>query len=166
MCHSHLAVTTVLLFPFPHLLMYPFVSPLLHAVAPEVLRNQGYNRSLDLWSVGVIIYVRCASTHCNCVCIIGCLCISVTSSLLPLAQTVMFTFWPCAPPFILLLWLLSVSVCSLSGTFPFNEDEEIADQIHNAAFMFPPDPWETITRDGGSGPPSVVSPQTCMLRTY
>ena len=27
-------------------------------VAPEVLKSQGYNRSLDLWSVGVIIYVR------------------------------------------------------------------------------------------------------------
>uniref|UniRef100_A0A1B0DA27 Uncharacterized protein n=1 Tax=Phlebotomus papatasi TaxID=29031 RepID=A0A1B0DA27_PHLPP len=40
-------------------------------LAPEVLRNKGYNRSLDMWSVGVIIYV------------------------------------------------------SLSGTFPFNEDEDI-----------------------------------------
>ena len=39
-------------------------------------------------------------------------------------------------------------VCSLSGTFPFNEDEEISDQIHNAAFMYPPDPWSTITQDG------------------
>lgn len=27
-------------------------------LAPEVLRNKGYNRSLDMWSVGVIIYVR------------------------------------------------------------------------------------------------------------
>lgn len=62
-------------------------------LAPEVLKNQGYNRSLDLWSVGVIIYV------------------------------------------------------SLSGTFPFNEDEEIADQIQNAAFMFPPDPWNSVSRD-------------------
>ena len=26
--------------------------------APEVLKNKGYNRSLDMWSVGVIIYVR------------------------------------------------------------------------------------------------------------
>jgi len=27
-------------------------------IAPEVLKNKGYNRSLDMWSVGVIIYVR------------------------------------------------------------------------------------------------------------
>ncbi|XP_033100333.1 serine/threonine-protein kinase D1-like [Anneissia japonica] len=60
-------------------------------LAPEVLRNKCYNRSLDMWSVGVIIYV------------------------------------------------------SLSGTFPFNEDEEITDQIHNAAFMFPPNPWKEIS---------------------
>lgn len=43
-------------------------------LAPEVLRSKGYNRSLDMWSVGVIVYV------------------------------------------------------SLSGTFPFNEDEDINDQ--------------------------------------
>ncbi len=57
-------------------------------LAPEVLRNKGYNRSLDMWSVGVIVYV------------------------------------------------------SLSGTFPFNEDEDIHDQIQNAAFMYPPNPWK------------------------
>ncbi|XP_035010818.1 serine/threonine-protein kinase D2 isoform X2 [Hippoglossus stenolepis] len=62
-------------------------------LAPEVLLNQGYNRSLDMWSVGVIMYV------------------------------------------------------SLSGTFPFNEDEEIKDQIHNAAFMYPPNPWKQISSD-------------------
>uniref|UniRef100_A0A8C2ZS77 protein kinase C n=1 Tax=Cyclopterus lumpus TaxID=8103 RepID=A0A8C2ZS77_CYCLU len=62
-------------------------------LAPEVLLNQGYNRSLDMWSVGVIMYV------------------------------------------------------SLSGTFPFNEDEEINDQIHNAAFMYPPNPWKQISND-------------------
>uniref|UniRef100_A0AAR2KL52 Serine/threonine-protein kinase n=1 Tax=Pygocentrus nattereri TaxID=42514 RepID=A0AAR2KL52_PYGNA len=60
-------------------------------LAPEVLLNQGYNRSLDMWSVGVILYV------------------------------------------------------SLSGTFPFNEDEDINDQIHNAAFMYPPNPWKQIS---------------------
>ena len=60
-----------------------------------MLRNKGYNRSLDMWSVGVITYV------------------------------------------------------SLSGTFPFNEDEDINDQIQNAAFMYPPNPWKEITRDGG-----------------
>ncbi|XP_076834292.1 serine/threonine-protein kinase D1 isoform X2 [Brachyhypopomus gauderio] len=62
-------------------------------LAPEVLRNKGYNRSLDMWSVGVIIYV------------------------------------------------------SLSGTFPFNEDEDIHDQIQNAAFMYPPNPWKKVTQE-------------------
>ena len=38
--------------------------------------------------------------------------------------------------------------CSLSGTFPFNEDEEIADQIQNAAFMYPPNPWNEISPEG------------------
>ena len=62
-------------------------------LAPEVLRNKGYNRSLDMWSTGVIIYV------------------------------------------------------SLSGTFPFNEDEEIQEQIQNASFMYPPHPWKEISKD-------------------
>ncbi|UYV75301.1 PRKD1 [Cordylochernes scorpioides] len=62
-------------------------------LAPEVLRNKGYNRSLDMWSVGVIIYV------------------------------------------------------SLSGTFPFNEEEDINDQIQNAAFMYPPNPWKEISAE-------------------
>lgn len=63
-------------------------------LAPEVLRSKGYNRSLDMWSVGVIVYV------------------------------------------------------SLSGTFPFNEDEDINDQIQNAAFMYPPNPWREISGEG------------------
>lgn len=63
-------------------------------LAPEVLLNQGYNRSLDMWSVGVIMYV------------------------------------------------------SLSGTFPFNEDEDINDQIQNAAFMYPASPWSQISSGG------------------
>lgn len=63
-------------------------------LAPEVLLNQGYNRSLDMWSVGVIMYV------------------------------------------------------SLSGTFPFNEDEDINDQIQNAAFMYPASPWSHISSGG------------------
>ena len=62
-------------------------------LAPEVLRKKGYDRTLDMWSVGVIIYV------------------------------------------------------SLSGTFPFNEDEDINDQIQNAAFMYPAEPWKEISRD-------------------
>lgn len=62
-------------------------------LAPEVLKSKGYNRSLDMWSVGVVVYV------------------------------------------------------SLSGTFPFNEDEEISDQIQNATFMYPPSPWKDISME-------------------
>ncbi|KAI3418775.1 Dkf-1p [Globodera pallida] len=62
-------------------------------LAPEVLKKKGYNKSLDMWSVGVIIYV------------------------------------------------------TLSGTFPFNENEEIAEQIQNAEFMFPSAPWKNISAD-------------------
>lgn len=71
-----------------------FFLMLLLFIAPEVLRNKGYNRSLDMWSVGVIIYV------------------------------------------------------SLSGTFPFNEEEDINDQIQNAGFMYPPNPWKEISSNG------------------
>ncbi|XP_051901273.1 serine/threonine-protein kinase D3-like isoform X6 [Pristis pectinata] len=60
-------------------------------LAPEVLQSRAYNRSLDMWSVGVIIYV------------------------------------------------------CLSGTFPFNEDEDINDQIQNASFMYPARPWQEIS---------------------
>jgi len=64
---------------------------------PEVLSNEGYNRSLDMWSVGIIIYV------------------------------------------------------SLSGTFPFNEEEELIDQLANSnstnEFMFPSDYWSHISDD-------------------
>ena len=34
---------------------------------------------------------------------------------------------------------------SLSGTFPFNEDEDINEQIQNATFMYPPHPWREIS---------------------
>ena len=34
---------------------------------------------------------------------------------------------------------------SLSGTFPFNEDEDINDQIQNAEFMYPPNPWREVS---------------------
>ena len=42
-------------------------------------------------------------------------------------------------------WRLSYS---LSGTFPFNEDEEISDQIQNAGFMYPANPWSDISTEG------------------
>lgn len=38
-----------------------------------------------------------------------------------------------------------VSSHSLSGTFPFNEEEDITDQIRNAAFMYPANPWKEIS---------------------
>lgn len=65
-------------------------------LAPEVISNHGYNRSLDMWSVGVIMYV------------------------------------------------------SLSGTFPFNEDEDVKQQITNAAFMYPRQPWALISLEAVS----------------
>lgn len=76
-------------------------------LAPEVLRSKGYNRSLDMWSVGVIVYV------------------------------------------------------SLSGTFPFNEDEDINDQIQNAAFMYPPTPWKDISAEGRTTECSPPGPDFC-----
>uniref|UniRef100_A0A3P8ZIW9 protein kinase C n=1 Tax=Esox lucius TaxID=8010 RepID=A0A3P8ZIW9_ESOLU len=65
-------------------------------LAPEVISSHGYNRSLDMWAVGVILYV------------------------------------------------------SLSGTFPFNEDEDIGQQITNAAFMYPRIPWSAISLEAVS----------------
>uniref|UniRef100_A0A5S6QE39 protein kinase C n=1 Tax=Trichuris muris TaxID=70415 RepID=A0A5S6QE39_TRIMR len=62
-------------------------------LAPEVLQKKGYNKRLDMWSLGVVIYV------------------------------------------------------TLSGTFPFNEGEDIADQIQNADFMYPSNPWSEISTD-------------------
>ncbi|CAL8097421.1 unnamed protein product [Calicophoron daubneyi] len=62
-------------------------------LAPEVLKHRGYNRGIDMWSVGVILYV------------------------------------------------------SLSGTFPFNEEEDIAEQIENAEFMYPSNPWDSISEE-------------------
>jgi len=47
------------------------------------------------------------------------------------------------------MWSVGVIIyVSLSGTFPFNDDEDINDQIQNAAFMYPPNPWKTISHEG------------------
>ena len=47
------------------------------------------------------------------------------------------------------MWSVGVIIyVSLSGTFPFNEDEDILDQIQNAEFMFPDNPWRNISTDG------------------
>lgn len=47
------------------------------------------------------------------------------------------------------MWSVGVIIyVSLSGTFPFNEDEDINDQIQNAAFMYPPNPWKEISEQG------------------
>ncbi|TGZ46590.1 hypothetical protein CRM22_011096 [Opisthorchis felineus] len=62
-------------------------------LAPEVLKHRGYNRGIDMWSVGVILYV------------------------------------------------------SLSGTFPFNEEEDITEQIENAEFMYPSQPWDSVSEE-------------------
>lgn len=60
-------------------------------LAPEVLQKKCYNRSVDMWAIGVILYV------------------------------------------------------TLSGTFPFNEGDDISDQLNNRHFMFPADPWREIS---------------------
>lgn len=50
------------------------------------------------------------------------------------------------------MWSVGVIMyVSLSGTFPFNEDEDINDQIQNAAFMYPANPWNQISKDGKWG---------------
>lgn len=44
------------------------------------------------------------------------------------------------------MWSVGVIIyVTLSGTFPFNEGEEISDQIHNAGFMFPTEAWKDIS---------------------
>ena len=46
------------------------------------------------------------------------------------------------------MWSVGVIVyVSLSGTFPFNEDEDINQQIQNAFFMYPPNPWKTLSEN-------------------
>lgn len=60
---------------------------------PELKQKRLYNNSIDMWSMGVIIYV------------------------------------------------------SLSGTFPFEEDRDIYEQILNSNFMFPPEIWDSVSRD-------------------
>ena len=36
---------------------------------------------------------------------------------------------------------------TLSGTFPFNEGEEITDQINSAEFLFPVNPWGSVSAE-------------------
>ena len=60
-------------------------------LAPEVTRNKGYDTSLDMWSLGVIIYV------------------------------------------------------SLSGVFPFNDEENLTDRNANATYLFAHSPWKEIS---------------------
>jgi hypothetical protein len=44
------------------------------------------------------------------------------------------------------MWSAGVIIyVSLSGQFPFNEDVAIEDQIKNAQFMYPDNPWKTIS---------------------
>jgi serine/threonine protein kinase len=72
----------------PNLTVIHLNTRLTYSNLPQI---SGYNKSLDLWSVGVIIYV------------------------------------------------------TLSGAFPFNDGEEITEQIQNASFMFPPDLWRGVS---------------------
>ncbi|KAF8564409.1 hypothetical protein P879_02612 [Paragonimus westermani] len=91
--HCDLKPENVLLSIPPHGAIPSLDIPEVSPVTPEVLKNRGYNRGIDMWSVGVILYVN------------------------------------------------------LSGTFPFNEEEDIAEQIENAEFMYPSDPWDSISEE-------------------
>jgi len=47
------------------------------------------------------------------------------------------------------MWSVGVIIyVSLSGQFPFNEDVAIEDQIKNAHFMYPDNPWKSISSEG------------------
>lgn len=52
----------------------------------------------------------------------------------------MFCFFTC-------VFYSVCSACSLSGTFPFNEEEDITDQIRNADFMYPSNPWKELSKE-------------------
>lgn len=59
------------------------------------------------------------------------------------------------------MWSVGVIIyVSLSGTFPFNEDEDIHDQIQNAAFMYPPNPWKEISHEGNI--PFLILESACL----
>jgi len=51
---------------------------------------------------------------------------------------------------------MCVMLESLSGTFPFNEDEEIKEQIQNAEFMFPENLWTDVSPDGTTATVAVL----------
>ena len=80
--------------------------------------------------------------------------------ILMLGSKISSLYWnrPCLPVCCLngiwkggLYILKLVCICSLSGTFPFNEEEDISDQIQNAAFMYPANPWRHISKEGKWG---------------
>lgn len=52
---------------------------------------------------------------------------------------------------------------SLSGTFPFNEDEDIRQQITNATFMYPRQTWAPISLEGMNGVFPLVLKLLCEL---
>ena len=46
------------------------------------------------------------------------------------------------------MWSTGVIIyVSLSGQFPFNETMELEDQIKNAQFMYPDNPWREISNE-------------------
>lgn len=47
------------------------------------------------------------------------------------------------------MWSMGVILyVSLSGTFPFEEDIDIVEQLMNFNFMFPEEPWGAVSLDG------------------
>ena len=46
------------------------------------------------------------------------------------------------------MWSVGIIIyVSLAGVFPFNENEDLADQIKHPHFMFPAQPWSLISKN-------------------
>ena len=98
--------------------------------APEIANAEAYEASVDMWSVGVILYTMCVAT-------------------------VMALSWRCCWEKNCVASLLcSYAHYSLAGFPPFyaEEDSDLLEKIAEGAFSFP-DPWWSTVSDAGTSAP-------------